>query len=103
MPLSKNSEIRPKQRRSLFETFLEVLGWLQIFASPFIVGCIIGAVVYFAKSDLIGLILAIAIVLTGIIIGAVWATKVWRKRGAMHFMSRIMATPELDPPLEESK
>lgn len=100
MSHSKNSEVR---RRSLFETIMEIIGWLQIFASPFVIALFIGAVVYFAKSDVLGLILAILIVVVGIVVGAIWATKVWKKRGTMQFMSKIMATPELDPPAEDSK
>ena len=83
-------------KKSLFEYFTEIMGWLQIVASPFLAVSIIGAFIYFSKPNTTRLIVAIAIVTIGLIIGIIWATRVWRKKGTIHFMSRIMATPELD-------
>lgn len=83
-------------KKSLFEHFIEIMGWLQIVASPFLATSIIGAIIYFSKPNTARLIIAIAIVLFGLILGIVWATKIWRTKGTTHFMSGIMATPDLD-------
>jgi hypothetical protein len=40
--------------------------------------------------------LGTSVTLIGLIVGIIWATKVWKKKGTVHFMSRVMATPELD-------
>ena len=85
-----------KGKRSLFEFFTEMIGWIQIVASPFLIGSIIGAIVYFPNPDTTKLIIAIIIAATGLFIGIIWATRVWRKKGTIHFMSRLMSTPELD-------
>ena len=83
-------------KKSLFELFTEIAGWLQIVASPFLIGLVVGAFVYFPKPGTARFIIAISIATTGLCIGIVWANRIWRKRGTIHFMSGIMATPELD-------
>ena len=83
-------------KRTLFEYFTEVIGWLQIVASPFLIASIIGAIIYFIKPNATRFIVASAIVAIGLFIGIIWATRIWKKKGTIHFMSRIMATPELD-------
>ena len=90
-------------KKSLFEYFTEIIGWLQIVASPFLAASVIGAIIYYSKPNTTRLIIAIAIVTIGLIIGIIWATRVWRKKGTIHFMSRIMATPELDNNDEDQK
>lgn len=84
------------KKKSAFEYFTEILGWIQIVASPFLAGLIIGAIIYFSKPNRSTFIAAIVIATIGLIIGVIWATKIWRKTGTMHFMSRIMATPEVE-------
>lgn len=83
-------------KKSLFGRFIEIIGWLQIVASPFLAASIVGAIIYFSKPNPARLIIAIAIVLFGLITGIVWATKIWRTKRTTHFMSGIMATPDLD-------
>ena len=74
----------------------EIIAWIQIAASPFLAGLVIGGIVYLAKRDALGLTIAMIIVSTGLIAGIVWATNVWRKKGTVNFMGRIIATPELN-------
>ena len=90
-------------KKSLFEFFIEIMGWLQIVASPFLVASIIGAIIYFSRPNTTRLVIAIVIVTIGLVIGIIWATRVWRKKGTIHFMSRIIATPELDNKDEDQK
>ena len=90
-------------RKTVFELFTEIAGWLQIFASPFLLGLIIGGIVYLSNPTNTRLWISVIIVGLGLLIGIIWATKVWRKRGTIHFISRIMATPELDSDAEDQK
>ncbi len=89
-------------RMSFFDYFTEVIGWVQIVASPLLLGLIIAAFIYFSNPTTWRLIIAIGVALLGLIVGIVFATRVWKKQGTIHFVSRIMATPELDD-LEEDK
>jgi hypothetical protein len=93
--ISNQNESATK-KKNLFQLFTEIVGWLQIFASPFLMGLIIGAIVYFFKPGTTRLIIAIFIAATGLFTGIVCANRIWRKKGTIHFMSRIMATPELE-------
>ena len=80
----------------VFHFITEALGWLQIVASPLVAGLIIGGLVYLAKRDTIGLTIGIIIASIGLVVGIVWATKVWRTKGTVNFMSRLLGTPELN-------
>lgn len=80
----------------IFEFITEVIGWLQIVASPLLIGLGIGALVYFSNPTNTRLVIGITVAVLGLIIGILWATKIWKTKGTISFMSRIMATPELD-------
>ena len=80
----------------ILEFITELIGWFQIVLSPFLIALVIGAIIYFNKQDTIGLFIAIAVVALGLIIGTVIATKIWRKKGTIEFLSRIDASPDLD-------
>ena len=80
----------------ILRPILEIIGWLQIAASPIVAGLIIGSIIYLAKTDTIGFIIGIIIDLTGLVVGVVWATKVWRREGTVNFVSRLLGTPELN-------
>jgi hypothetical protein len=84
----------------LFEFLSELVGWLQIVASPFLIGAAVGAVIYFTDPTALRLGIGIAVAAVGLVIGIIWATITWRRRGTMSFLSRTMATPELDDPAE---
>lgn len=80
----------------LFELITEIIGWILIVLSPTLLGGIIGFVVYLQFENPLGIVLASLILLIGIIIGSIWATKKFKTTGTIHFLSRISATPELD-------
>ena len=82
----------------VLELITESIGWLHIVFSPFFIGLIIGAIIYFYHPTSSGLILAIIVVLLGLVIGIIWATKQWKSKGTIWFLSRILASPELDKP-----
>ncbi len=79
-----------------FHTVMEVVGWLQIALSPSLLGLFIATVVYFSNPSTTTLIVSLVIFISGIILGVYFATKIWKTKGTVWFMSRIMATPELD-------
>lgn len=83
-------------KRGFFDILTEIVGWIQIVASPLLLGAIIGAFIYFSDPTTTRLVIGIVITSIGLIIGAIFATRVWKKSGTMHFLSRISATPELD-------
>lgn len=87
---------------NFFDYSFEVIGWLQIAASPLLFGLIIGACIYFSNPNDTRMALAILVVVAGLVTGIVFATRVWRKQGTMHFVSRVNASPELDH-LDEKK
>jgi hypothetical protein len=94
---------KEKEKMSFFDYAIEIVGWLEIVASPLFAGLIIGAVIYFSKPTILRLVIAVCMAAIGLIVGIVFATRIWKKQGTMHFVSRIMATPELDNVDEEKK
>lgn len=87
----------------IFEFITEAIGWLQIVASPLLIGLIIGSIIYFTEPSKTRLIIGITVAIAGLILGIIWGTKQWKGKGTIWFMSRIMATPELDKKDEETK
>lgn len=83
----------------MFFKFLEyttkVIAWLQIAASPIVIGLIAGALIYLYNRNVYGLTIGITVAVLGIIIGALWATRVWKKTGTVEHMGRLLHMPEL--------
>lgn len=75
-----------------FNKFTEGIAWLQIAASPTLIGAIVGVVIGLAGNVGLGMVVG----LLGLTIGILWALRVSKKEGTNRFMSRTMATPELD-------
>ena len=80
----------------ILETISKVLAWLQIAASPFIVGIIIGGIIYLYQPNSSTLLIGIALATTGFILGILWASRVWKKRGTVEHMAKLASTPELE-------
>ncbi|TSJ47937.1 hypothetical protein [Fluviicola chungangensis] len=75
-----------------FNKLTEGIAWLQIVASPTLIGVVLGILAGLAGNGGLGIVIGV----TGLIIGVLWATRVSKKEGAVRFISRAMATPELD-------
>lgn len=75
---------------------MEIIGWLQIVASPLLIGLGIGAFIYFPNPNLTRLVIAIIVCVLGLVIGIVWANRIWKTKGTMWFVSQVNATPDLD-------
>lgn len=102
MTETKQKFKKPENKMSFFDYVFEIIGWLQIVVSPLLLGSIIGLVIYLSNPGTLRLILGISVAILGLITGIIIATKAWKKKGTMHFVSRIMASPELDN-LEDKK
>lgn len=88
----------------IFELITELIGWLEIMISPTLIGVIIGIIVYLNFPNTTGKVIGISIGILGLLIGVIWATKIFKsKKGTVWFMSRIMATPELDKKENENQ
>ena len=79
-----------------FSRLVELLGWIRIFLSPTLLCGIIAYVIFANFPGLAGSLGAVFISSCGVIIGSYWATKEYKGRGTIQFVSRVMATPELD-------
>lgn len=80
----------------VFEYIMSIIYWLRIVASPLLIGVAIGAVIYFPSPNVTTLVIAITISATGLIVGILWATKIWKTKGTIGYISEIDATPDLD-------
>jgi hypothetical protein len=80
-----------------------ILAWLQIVASPLLIGIVIGFIIYYNIPGKTGLFVAVVISATGLIIGVIWACRVWKKRGTVEFISEITSSPDFDKWNEEEK
>lgn len=80
----------------IFEYIIEIIGWLQIVASPLLIGLGIAAFIYFPNPSESTLIIAIIVAIMGLVVGIIWANRIWKTKGTMWFVSQISATPDLD-------
>jgi hypothetical protein len=76
----------------LFEIILEVFGWLQIVVGVTLAAGLIAFGTYLKWNNETRKIVAIFIVSIGFILGAIWATQIWKKHGTIAWLSRIRRT-----------
>lgn len=88
---------------NLLEYISEIVGWIQIFISPLIIGSVIGYIVYYLKPDTVGLIIGLLIGLAGFILGFILANRSWKNGGTVKFLSRVISTPDIDKDLYGSE
>ncbi|GGG44411.1 hypothetical protein [Epilithonimonas arachidiradicis] len=90
------------QKRNIFEESAELVGWVQIFLSPFLISLVLAAIVHFSFDSIFATIISLLLVIIGILVGIKFANKIYKsKQGTIHFVSRTSASPELDK--EENK
>lgn len=87
----------------LFEYIIESINWLRIVASPTILGLIVGGVVYLNYQNETGTIIGGIIAIVGLILGIIWATRVWKTIGTTQFFSGINPPPDLDKQKNDNK
>jgi hypothetical protein len=81
---------------SFLELLFEIIGGIRIAISPTIIGCIIGAIVYYNDPSPVRLTIAIGIATLGLVIGILWAVRVFQTRGTMRFLSTISEDNTMD-------
>ncbi len=87
---------------TLFKRLTNIIAWLQIMASPVFISIILGFIIYLSRPNTIGKIACFSIILLGFTVGAFWAHKIHKKRGAIEFLSKNISTPELDKKTESN-
>ncbi len=80
----------------ILKYFIEILFWLRIVASPTIIGCVAGFLIWKGVGETKGMLFGSIVALCGLVIGIIWATRIWKKQGTSTFMSRVNASPDLD-------
>jgi hypothetical protein len=88
---------RSSEKLSVFEQLMEWIGWLQIAASPFLIGLFLGAVSYFKFPGSLGIALGVGCVVIGIGVGAWLANRVKRKGSTITFLSHMIDSSTEDP------
>jgi drug/metabolite transporter (DMT)-like permease len=75
---------------------IEVVNWFRIILFPSFVGVIMGGLFYYLFQNYTGKVLWIVCSIFGVVFGVIWASRIWKKQGTTTFMSKVIATPELD-------
>jgi len=89
-------EINKKEKKNFFEFMTESFGWIQIVISLLLLTGIPSFFFYTSNPSTTRLVIGIAITALGLVFGIIYATKIWKKRGTVDFISRSSASPELD-------
>lgn len=91
-----------ENKPNIFEKSTEAIGGFQIFLSPLLIGILIAAIIYFPNPNNFTLIIAVAIVILGIVIGVILALRIYKsKEGTIHFISNTASTPEIEKTTEK--
>lgn len=66
---------------------IDCLGWLRIAASPILISIALAVALYINLPNNWNLALALVTIQLGIIVGIMWASRVWKKHGTMNFLA----------------
>ncbi|GAA4457795.1 hypothetical protein [Rurimicrobium arvi] len=80
----------------IMDKVTEAMGWIRIALSPAVAGGLTGGFIYLSYPGPDGVLAGLSCVLMGVITGAVWATRIARRKGTIRFLSQSRFTPELD-------
>ena len=75
---------------------IEIANWVRIVLSPLLISVFIGGFVVLGLQNTLVIVIGSLITLTGLIIGVIWATRIWKTTGTTWFMSRLVASPDID-------
>lgn len=81
---------------NFFRKALEIIAWLNIFASIQLVFVFIGYLVYSIDSTFFYKILAIIVALAGLIIGVYVAERIRKSIGCSTLIFRVKSSPDID-------
>lgn len=73
----------------IVEIILEIIGWFIIAIGTTLGVGLIALIAYYILPDKTDSIAAITIISTGFILGAIWATRIWKKHGTIAWLSQI--------------
>jgi len=76
----------------LIEIILEIIGWLQITLGVTLATGLVALPIYLKWDNENGKTVSIVLLSLGFIIGAIWATSIWKKHGTIAWLSRIKRT-----------
>lgn len=79
-----------------FDEISELIGWFLIVLRATSLSFLVGCVVYICLQGAAGLVLGIAIMLLGMFLGVLFATRKFKTTGTIDLLSKVNATPELD-------
>lgn len=74
----------------------EILGWLQIMASPFLIGLCLGFIIYISNQNKLSLIIGVLVSLIGLFLGIIIATKIKKSKGTVNFLSKLISNTEFE-------
>jgi len=80
------------KKKNFAEYIFEIIGFLKILASPFLLGIAIGLGFYIKFNNKTGLVIWILFAFCGLIGGIFWGLKVWKKTGTFNYISKIVET-----------
>ena len=86
---------KKKAKKDFFNIFLEAFGFIRIVASPLLIGLAIGFGIYVSKPDNMGFTIAIIVASLGLIIGIIWAIKIWKKKSTLDYITTA-TSPDFD-------
>jgi hypothetical protein len=86
--------------KRFFDAFVELVFWIAVFASPFLLSVAIGAIIYFTHEKLLWL--SIVIFLMGIIAGVFFAERIRKKYGCARYIARIIGTSDVPDEINDN-
>lgn len=89
-----------ENKKTFFEKVIDAISWIQIVASPAIIGIVIGyACEYYLNSSFLFGFFSVG----GIVLGIKFANKIAKTKGTTEFISRISASPDIDEAIKDKK
>lgn len=71
----------------------EIIYWIKIFLSPFIIFLFIALAIYFSNEELLWISVLLSII--GLVLGIVYAERIRKKHGTTQYMGRIYNTDDI--------
>lgn len=71
----------------------EIIYWIKIFLSPFIIFIFIALAIYFFNKELLWISVLLSII--GLVLGIVYAERIRKKHGTTQYMGKIYNTDDI--------
>jgi ACR3 family arsenite efflux pump ArsB len=82
----------------------EIIYWIKIFLSPFIIFLFIALAIYFSNEELLWI--SVILLIIGLTLGIIYAERIRKKHGTTQYMGRIYNTDDIsdyDEIIEEKR